>query len=241
MKRFITLTFLISLFSLALIPVSAKPNTPQQSELPIPQGACVRFRIPIQDWGFVIGFGGNSVYLAPTYVELLLENGVPGDFYEVTGWIFTDEIYVVESFGTTGFSGAFFDGLSGYIDSIGGGSVELLSRNACSFPAYRDNAALAQTYLVPDTGYDVYQIFDGAGLLSFRVNQDDLAGASAGDVLGSNDAGNITFTYNGGGTCTVVYPYPDGKIGSSTFTCQGEITDWGRVLKTLGFIIILIP
>ncbi|HRF97974.1 MAG TPA: hypothetical protein PLZ51_22365 [Aggregatilineales bacterium] len=228
MKRFLVLTFLISLFSLALIPVSAKPNTPEQSQLPIPQGACVRFRIPIQDFGFVIGLGGNSIDFAPTYVELLLENGVPGDFYEVTGWIFTDEAYIITSFGTTGFSGSAFEGLTGLIETIGGGSVELLSRNACSFNAYRDNAALAQTYLVPDVGYDVYQIFDGAGILSFRVSQEALAGASAGEVLGSNDAGNITFTYNGGGTCTVAYPYPDGKTNSATFICQGEITDWGR-------------
>jgi hypothetical protein len=241
MKRFFVITFLISLFSLALIPVSAKPNTPQQSELPIPQGFCVQFSIPIGDLGIVYAIGGNSIGLIPLYVELLVEDGVEGDIYRVTGWIFTDEAYEIYSVDSYEFISAGFEALTGFSLTNGGGDIRILSRNACSFKAYQDNAALAQTYLVPDTGYDVYQIFDGAGILSFRVTQDDLAGASAGEVLGSNDAGNISFTYNGGGTCTVVYPYPDGKIGSSTFVCQGEITDWGRVLKTLEFSIIIIP
>ncbi|MCL4254561.1 MAG: hypothetical protein KJ043_12385, partial [Anaerolineae bacterium] len=72
-------------------------------------------------------------------------------------------------------------------------------------------------------GFDVYQIFpiDGVseGILSFTVTTADIAGASAGEVLGSNDAGNIYFTYLGGGKCSVTYPYPDGKTNSQSFVC----------------------
>ncbi|MDX2077369.1 MAG: hypothetical protein SFZ02_13130 [bacterium] len=230
MKRFITLIFLVSLFSLALTPISASSKTPQVSQLPIPQGFCVQITVPVYAEGIIAHLTGNSVGLIPLHLDIFFSEELKGDVYQITGWMFTDQAQSVESYGMgfDEFAYLFIDALSGEFFAFGDGSISLLSRNACSFPAYRDNAALAQTYLVPDTGYDVYQIFDGAGILSFRVTQEALANASAGDVLGSNDAGNITFTYNGGGKCTVAYPYPDGKMGSKTFTCQGEITDWGR-------------
>ena len=229
MKRFSIVVLFIALFSIALTPISASPITPQRSQLPIPQGFCVQFSLPVGDWGIVYAIGGNSIGLIPLYIELLVEDGVEGDIYRVTGWMFTDEAYEIYSVDSYEYISAGFEALTGFSLTNGGGDIRILSPNACSFKAYQDNAALAQTYLVPDTGYDIYQIFDGAGILSFRVTQEALANASAGDVLGSNDAGNITFTYNGSGTCTVAYPYPDGKTNSKTFICQGEITDWGRI------------
>jgi hypothetical protein len=243
MKRFIALAFFICIFSMALMPVSASPNTPQRSQLPIPQGFCVQLTVPIYDEGLIMALIGNSVELVPLRLELYFSEELNGDVYQVTGWMFTDEAQDLASFGVSSeeFGYIFIDALRGDFFTIGEGSLVLLSRNACSFPAYQDNAALAQTYLVPDVGYDVYQVFDGAGILSFRVSQDDLAGASAGEVLGSNDAGNITFTYNGGGTCTVSYPYPDGKTNSKTFICQGQITDWGRTPIEPNVIFLPLP
>jgi hypothetical protein len=230
MKRFSIVVFLVALFSIALTPISASSKTLQVSQLPVPQGFCVQLTVPVYAEGLVATLTGNSVGLIPLHIEIFFSEELNGDVYQITGWMFTDQAQSLQSLGMgfDEYAYAFMDALTGTFLTEGDASLVLLSRNACSFKAYRDNAALAQTYLVPDTGYDVYQIFDGAGVLSFRVTQEALANASAGDVLGSNDAGNITFTYNGGGTCTVVYPYPDGKMGSSTFTCQGEITDWGR-------------
>lgn len=231
MRRFIVIGILISLLAISLTPASAK--------LPIPQGFCVHITVPIYDGGVVVLIEGLSVELIPIRFELYLSEELDGDVYEIIGWFFTDEAAEVGSMGPgiDDFGGAFIDALRGYIDTYGEGSIVILPPSACSFPAYRDNAALAQAFLVPDTGYDVYQIFDSKGIFSFRVSETALANAQAGDVLGSNEAGNITFTYNGSGVCTVAYPYPDGKMGSSSFICQGDITDWGRVPLEPGFII----
>jgi len=241
MKRLMIVALLIGILSMVLTPVSAKSNTPQQSQLPIPQGFCVQLTVPIYVDGIVVNIKGLSVELIPVQFDLFFSEELNGDVYQITGWMFTDEAQELDSFGlgVDESARAFIDALRGEFFALGDASIVLLSRNACSFPAYRDNAALAQTYLVPDTGYDVYQIFDGAGILSFRVTQEALANAEAGDVLGSNDAGNITFTYNGNGQCTVAYPYPDGKMGSKTFTCQGQITNWGRVPLEQNVIFIL--
>jgi len=231
MKRFLVAIIIIGILFVGLMPVSAKSILPEQSQLPIPQGFCIEMIVPVYDEGIIFDFLGNSVSFAPVYINLFFSEDLQQDMYEVRGWIFTDEVKQVisigpgiEDFGVVG-----FEGLGGDFIVEGNATLKLLPANACSFPAYRDNAALAQTFLVPETGYDVYQIFDGAGIFSFRVTQDDLANAEAGDVLGSNEAGNITFTYNGNGVCTVTYPYTDGKTGSKSFICQGKITDWGRL------------
>lgn len=231
MKRLMIIASLIGILCIGLIPVSAKSILPKQSELPIPQGFCVQLTVPIYDEGIVVEMIGNSIFFIPIHADFFFSEDLNGDVYELTGWVFTDEVSVVvsEGLGIDDFSGAAIDALHGLIETIGSGNVVILPASACSFPAYRDNAALGQAFLVPETGYDVYQIFDGNGIFSFRVTQDALANAEAGDVLGSNEAGNITFAYNGNGQCTVTYPYPDGKMGSSTFTCQGKITDWGRI------------
>lgn len=231
MRRFIIVGILISLLAISLTPASAK--------LPIPQGFCVQITVPIYDEGIVVLIEGLSVELVPLRFEFYFSEELDGEVYEILGWFFTDEAAEVGSVGPgiDDFGGAFIDALRGYFDSYGEGSIVILPPSACSFPAYRDNAALAQAFLVPDTGYDVYQIFDSKGIFSFRVSETALANAQAGDVLGSNEAGNITFTYNGNGVCTVAYPYPDGKMGSSSFICQGDITDWGRVPLEPNFII----
>jgi len=231
MKRLMIIASLIGVLCIGLIPVSAKSVLPEQSQLPIPQGFCVQLTVPIYDEGIVLEMIGNSVFFIPIHIDFYFSEDLNGDVYEVIGWIFTDEVTVIisEGMGLDDFSGVAVDALHGLFESIGGGSAVILPASACSFPAYRDNAALAQAFLVPETGYDVYQIFDGSGIFSFRVTQDALANAEAGDVLGSNEAGNITFTYNGNGVCTVTYPYTDGKTGSKSFICQGKITDWGRL------------
>jgi len=231
MKRLLATIIIIGIFCIGLIPVSAKPLLPEQAKLPIPQGFCIRMSVPIYENGIVIDMEGLSVELIPVVFNIYFSEELNTDVYEIVGWFFTDEAQEISSLGMgiDDFGYVFIDALRGYFDIYGAGSLEVLPPSACSFPAYRDNAALAQTFLVPETGYDIYQIFDGNGIFSFRVTQDDLANAKAGDVLGSNDAGNITFVYNGNGQCTVTYPYPDGKMGSKTFICQGEITDWGRV------------
>ncbi|MCL4252625.1 MAG: hypothetical protein KJ043_02465 [Anaerolineae bacterium] len=235
MRRFIVVGILISILAISLTPASAK--------LPIPQGFCVQITVPIYDEGAVLLVEGLSVELIPLRFELYLSEEFDTNVYEIIGWFFTDEAAEVASFGPNidDFADVFIDALRGYFDVIGEGSLVILPPSACSFPAYRDNAALAQTFLVPETGYDVYQIFDGNGIFSFRVTEEDLANAQTGDVLGSNEAGNITFTYNGNGLCTVEYPYPDGKMGSSSFICQGDVTDWGRVPLEPGFIIPVLP
>jgi hypothetical protein len=222
------------------MPVSAKPNTPEQAQLPIPQGFCIRMSVPVYEDGVVLDLQGLSVELIPLVFDIYFSEDLNTDVYEVVGWFFTDEAQEITSFGMglDDFGSVFVDALRGVFDVYGSGSLEVLPPSACSFPAYSDNAALAQTFLVPDTGYDVYQIFNGQGILSFRVSQDDLANAEAGDVLGSNEAGNITFVYKGNGQCTVTYPYPDGKTNSKTFTCQGKITDWGRIPLEPNFFII---
>lgn len=233
MKRFTIITILIGILCIGLMPVSAKSILPEQSQLPVPQGFCIRMAIPVDENVAIFDVQGLSIGMIPITFDIYLSEELNTTIYEVVGWIFTDEIRQLASFDidldeVTHI--VLVDALSGlFMNFTEEAILDLLPPSACSFPMYRDNAALAQTFLVPETGYDVYQIFNGQGVLSFRVTQDNLANAVAGDVLGSNDAGNITFVYNGSGQCTVSYPYPDGKTNSKTFTCLGEITDWGRI------------
>lgn len=239
MKRFTIVAILIGVLCNGLMPVSAKPILPEQAQLPIPQGFCIRMSVPYED-GFAFDVQGLSVWLNPIVAEIHFPDESNNGIYEVVGWFFTDEAREIIGVGQadTTDGRVFIDALRGEFFVDGEGSLEILPPSACSFPAYSDNAALAQTFLVPETGYDVYQIINSQGILSFRVTQEDLANAEAGGVLGSNEAGNITFVYKGNGQCTVNYPYPDGKMGSKTFICQGKITDWGRIPLDPNILII---
>jgi hypothetical protein len=215
---------IIGVLSVAM-PISAKTNTLEQSTLPIPLGFCIYFSIPIGDSEFVDSFIGESIWLIPQYYVVLVNGDLSaGDTLEGVIFVPTDIVFDINSYDSGFFDPyLFFEGLGANFFAINGAELNIVDSQNCSFQAYDDNAALAQTYMVPNKGFDVYQIFpvDGVseGILSFTVSIDDISGASAGDVLGSNDAGNIYFTYNGGGTCSVTYPYPDGKTNSQSFVC----------------------
>lgn len=175
------------------------------------------------DIGVIDSLIGSSVWLTPEYYVILVFGGVEGDVYEGVLFVPTDVAFDMVSYDTTINPYFFFEGLGANFFAINGAYLEIIDSQNCSFEAYDDNAALAQTYMVPNKGFDVYQIFpidgESEGILSFTVTIADIAGASAGEVLGSNDAGNIYFTYLGGGKCSVTYPYPDGKTNSRSFAC----------------------
>jgi len=225
MKR-IVLTFVFVLMLLVSIaPISAKTITPQQSTLPIPKGFCIYFSIPIGDVGIIDSFIYDSIWGNIEAIGIFVFfDYQPGDYLEGRLFVPSDTAFDLNSYDTTVFDPyLIFEGLGGNFLAINGAYLEIIDSQNCSFQAYKDNAALAQTYMVPNKGFDVYQIFpiDGVseGILSFTVSLADIAGASAGEVLGSNSAGNIYFTYLGGGKCSVTYPYPDGKTNSRSFVC----------------------
>ncbi len=224
MKHLLRALLIIGVLSVAIMPVSAKTTTPEQSTLPIPVGFCVSFSIPLGDIGVIDSFIYNSIWgSSESYGILIFSNFTPGELFEGILFVPSDTSFDLFSYDSILFDYLIFDGLSGFFATFNDASVSIIDSQNCSFKVYDDNAALAQTYMVPNKGFDVYQIFpvDGedTGILSFTVTVDDIAGASAGTVLGSNDAGNIYFTYVGGGKCSVTYPYPDGKTNSQLFTC----------------------
>ena len=223
MKRLVLTFVFVLMLLVSIAPISAKTITPQQSKLPIPLGFCIYFSVPVGDIGIVDSLIGSSVWLIPEYYAILVFGGVEGDIYESILFVPTDIAFDINSYDSTLSPYLFFEGLGANFLAINGAYLEIIDSQNCSFQAYKDNAALAQTYMVPNKGFDVYQIFpiDGVseGILSFTVSLADIAGASAGEVLGSNSAGNIYFTYLGGGKCSVTYPYPDGKTNSRSFVC----------------------
>ncbi|HRF98130.1 MAG TPA: hypothetical protein PLZ51_23145, partial [Aggregatilineales bacterium] len=135
-----------------------------------------------------------SIWLVPQYYVVLVDGDMnEGDILEITLFVPTDLAFDMISYDTTNPSYLIFEGLGANFITGGGASLQIVTGEACSFQAYDDNAALAQTYMVPNKGFDVYQIFpvDGVseGILSFTVSIEDISGASAGDVLGGNEAG----------------------------------------------------
>ncbi|PJF27893.1 MAG: hypothetical protein CUN52_13885 [Phototrophicales bacterium] len=223
MKRIIlTLSFVLILV-ITIAPASAKVITPDQSKLPVPLGFCVRATLPIGDMNFVDSLFGSSIWVTALSYVVWINGDAQGDTFELTLFINTDVAFDVASYDSGGSPYVFFNGLNADMSEFNGANIQVVDGQYCSIQAYKDNAALAQTYMVPNKGYDVYQIFqiDGRsqGILSFTVTIDDIMNAKAGDVLGKNEAGNIYFTYLGGGTCAVTYPYPDGKTNTKSFTC----------------------
>ncbi len=225
MKRIILTCVVVFMLLVSIAPISATTVTPEQSTLPIPKGFCIYFSIPIGDVGIIDSFIYNSIWYNIEDIQVFVFfDYQPGDIVEGRLFVPSDTAFDLNSYDTTILDPYFiFEGLGGNFFAINGAYLEIIDSQYCSFQAYDDNAALAQTYMVPNKGFDVYQIFviDGVseGFLSFTVSIDDIAGASAGEVLGSNDAGNIYFTYLGGGKCSVTYPYPDGKSNRQSFVC----------------------
>ncbi|MCU0482247.1 MAG: hypothetical protein MUE54_13720 [Anaerolineae bacterium] len=224
MKRALVLIAVVMMLVATIIPASARTNTPEQSVLPIPVGFCVSFSIPIGDIGIIDSFIYNSIWGNIQAIGILIfYDFTPGELFEGVLFVPSDTAFDLNSYDTGFDPYLIFDGLSGNFFTANGANLSIIDSQNCSFQVYKDNAALAQTYMVPNRGFDVYQIFqsEGAsvGVVSFTVSIEDISGASAGDVLGSNEAGNIYFTYLGGGMCSTTYPYPDGKINSKSFVC----------------------
>lgn len=225
MKRILVLVAIVMILMASVIPAAARTNTPEQSSLPIPVGFCVYFSIPLGDIGLVDSYIYNSIWGSIQAIGyFIFYDFVPGEKFEGIVFVPADTAFDLYSYDSSVYDPyLIFEGLGGNFFGINGADVGVTDSQNCSFQVYDDNAALAQTYMVPNKGFDVYQIFpvdgESTGILSFTVSIEDISGASAGDVLGSNEAGNIYFTYLGGGKCSVTYPYPDGKTNSNSFTC----------------------
>lgn len=224
MKKNIMYTLICTFLLVWVIsPASAKMIKPDRSQLPVPLGFCVRASVPIGDLELVDSLFGNSIWLNAEYYVIWIDGDAEGDTFELIFFVNTDVAFDMLSYNTSGSAYIFFNGLDAFSFEFNGGELEILDGQYCSIQAYHDNAALAQTYMVPNKGYDVYQIFningESEGILSFTVTIADIMNAKAGAILGKNEAGNIYFTYLGGGKCAVTYPYPDGKTNTQSFTC----------------------